>query len=108
MELKSFLYEHAFLYNIKREVICILIGERIKIIRNNSGQSQSVFAKHLSVTRNVIAKYENGIVEPPELFIKHMCSEFSVNENWLRTGEGNTYSVVIDKDSFAAKIHKIV
>lgn len=85
-----------------------LLGERIKIIRKNGKLSQEVFAERLSVTRNIIAKYENGLVEPSEIFIKHLCREFSVCERWLKSGEGDIYAVTTDEDVFSEKLGEIL
>lgn len=79
-----------------------LLGERIKIVRNNEKLSQELFAVRLSVTRNIIAKYETNLVEPTEIFIKYLCSEFGVSEHWIKTGEGDMY-VPTSKDHFYAE-----
>lgn len=68
-----------------------MISERIKIVRKYTKLSQEDFGSRLSVTRNVIASYELARVEPTELFIKHLCREFNVNEEWLRSGEGDIF-----------------
>lgn len=85
-----------------------MIGERIQLIRKNSDLSQEAFAKLLSVTRNIVAKYENGLVEPPELFLNHLCIKFGVSEVWLKTGEGDIYNVVTEDDLFSEKLGKIL
>lgn len=85
-----------------------MIGERLQIIRKDSGLSQEAFAKRLSVTRNVVAKYENGLVEPPELFINHLCMKFGVNENWLKTGDGDIYTAITEDDLMSEKLGNIL
>ncbi|MDC6267755.1 helix-turn-helix domain-containing protein [Lysinibacillus fusiformis] len=85
-----------------------MIGERIQEIRKENGLSQEEFGKRLAVSRNVVAKYENGLVEPPELFINHLCIKFGVSENWLKTGEGETYSAITEEDLFSEKLGKIL
>ena len=64
------------------------INERIKEIRRSSGLSQTDFAEHLGTTRGVITNLEGEKTSPNEPFIKLICREFNVNEDWLRTGEG--------------------
>ncbi|MFW7187304.1 helix-turn-helix domain-containing protein [Lysinibacillus sp. BNK-21] len=85
-----------------------MIGERIQEIRKENGLSQEEFGKRLAVSRNVVAKYENGLVEPPELFINHLCIKFGVSENWLKTGEGEVYSAINEEDLFSEKLGKIL
>ncbi|MEQ6049519.1 helix-turn-helix transcriptional regulator [Lysinibacillus capsici] len=85
-----------------------MIGERIQEIRKENGLSQEEFGKRLAVSRNVVAKYENGLVEPPELFINHLCIKFGVSENWLKTGEGEIYGAITEEDLFSEKLGKIL
>lgn len=85
-----------------------MISERIQVIRKESGLSQEEFGKRLAVSRNVVAKYENGLVEPPELFINHLSIKFGVSENWLKTGEGEIYTAITEEDLFSEKLGKIL
>ena len=67
------------------------IGLRIREIRNDNSLTQTEFGKKLSVSRDVIGNFEYRRVEPKELFIKHLCEVFSVNEHWLKNGKGARY-----------------
>ena len=77
------------------------INERIKEIRRSSGLSQTDFAERLGTTRGVITNLEGEKTSPNEPFIKLICREFNVNEDWLRTGEGEmleqTRASVLDR-----------
>ena len=64
------------------------INERIKEIRRSSGLSQTDFAERLGTTRGVITNLEGEKTSPNEPFIKLICREFNVNDDWLRTVEG--------------------
>ena len=65
------------------------INERIKAVRKNSGLSQTAFAERLGTTRGVITNLEGEKTEPNEPFLRLICKEFNVSEEWLRTGEGD-------------------
>ena len=67
------------------------MNERIKRIRNSLNISQTDFAQKLSISRSAVCKMESGENYPSEQTIKLMCSEFSVNEEWLRTGNGEMF-----------------
>ncbi|WP_439653980.1 helix-turn-helix domain-containing protein [Selenomonas dianae] len=54
--------------------------------------SQSAFAEMLGTKRDTIANYEGGRVEPTDTFIQLLCTKFHINEQWLRTGEGEMRS----------------
>lgn len=63
--------------------------ERLKLVRTQQGMTQSQFAEVLGTSRTAYAKYENGIVTPSDTFIRLLCEKFGINEQWLRTGEGD-------------------
>ncbi len=63
--------------------------ERLRKIFIESGKSQTEVAKKTNVTSAYIWKILNrDNVMPRDLFIKTVCKEFGINEDWLRTGEG--------------------
>lgn len=79
--------------------------ERVKEIRNDSGLNQSDFAASLGLTRDAYANFEYDRLKNPnakEPTIKAICKEFSVNEEWLRTGEGEKYIPVDSDDAILA------
>lgn len=62
--------------------------DRIKKIRKDAGLTQEKFAERLGIKRNTVATYETGKSEPMDNIVISMCREFSISENWLRTGIG--------------------
>lgn len=74
------------------------MNNRIKLIRKKKGLSQEEFGKRLSVTKASISRIEAGINNPSDQTIKLICSEFNVNENWLRTGTGGEDNMFIPED----------
>ncbi len=65
--------------------------ERIKKIRKELDMTQQEFAEKIGVKRNSFANYETGRNTPIEAVIKSICREFNVNEEWLRTGNGEMF-----------------
>ena len=65
--------------------------DRFKELRKVLGMTQQEFADRLAVSRNNIAGYEVGKSTPSESVIRLVCKEFSVNEEWLRTGAGEMF-----------------
>ena len=61
---------------------------RIKEIRLAHDLTQEQFANKLGLSRNFITQLENGTKQPSERTISDICRIFSINEKWLRTGEG--------------------
>ena len=72
--------------------------QRVKQLRKTLNMSQAKFGAALGVSRDVINNIERGRNKTPmsEMQIKHICSTFNVNEQWLRTGEEPMF---VDKHS---------
>lgn len=78
------------------------MGERIKQLRQALCMTQQEFADHLHIKRGAVANYEVGRNEPIDAVIGLICREFSVNETWLRTGEGEMFLKRSTEDEIAA------
>ena len=64
------------------------MNERILCVRKKLGLSRAAFGQKIGVSGDVINNLERGRVEIKEPMIKLICSEFSINEEWLRKGTG--------------------
>ena len=73
------------------------MNERIKEIRKELGYSQEKFGSMIGFKKNSVSQLENGVNKPSEQTIMSICREFHVNEEWLRTGEGEMF-VQLDKE----------
>lgn len=65
---------------------------RIKEIRNSLKMNQTEFAQHLGLSQSTLAMIEVGKRKFSDKHIKIICSTFNINENWLRTGEGEMFN----------------
>lgn len=81
------------------------MNKRIRQIREEQNMSQTAFGKALGISRDVVSNYETGRVDPTDLFIKHLCNTFYINEKWLRFGMGEVYikskEAILDELVFA-------
>lgn len=73
------------------------MNNRIKEIRKQAKLSQEKFGNAIGVSRDTIANIEADRIEIKEIFITSICREFNVNEEWLRTGNGEMYNLASDK-----------
>ena len=64
------------------------MNKRIAQIRKESALSQRAFADRIGITKNFVSLLETGNRVPSDRTISDICREFSINESWLRTGEG--------------------
>lgn len=77
------------------------MNERIKQLRKALDLTQQEFADRIGMKRNSIANYEIGRNTPIDAVIVSICREFNVNEEWLRTGEGEMFCEIKSNDIIA-------
>lgn len=81
--------------------------KRIKEIRRKLGITQADFGKGISVSQNYVWMIEKGDRIPSDRTIADICRVYNVNENWLRTGEGEPFMQLSREDTIAAYVGKI-
>ena len=67
------------------------MDKRIKKLRRTLDLTQQEFGDRIGVKRNTIATYEGGRSTPIDSVISLICREFSVHEEWLRSGTGEMF-----------------
>lgn len=65
-----------------------MMNERVKKIRLSENLNQSEFADKINISRSHLSLIENGVRSVTDRVISDICREFNINENWLRSGEG--------------------
>lgn len=65
------------------------MNNRIKEVRKYYKLNQTDFGNRLGVKQTTVAGWETSGRCPLDAIITLICREFSVNEQWLRTGEGS-------------------
>lgn len=76
---------------------------RIKALRKELNLTQEKFGERLGMKKNSISQIENGINALTEQLLVSICREFNVNEEWLRTGEGEMF-VTLNRTQQIAKL----
>ena len=64
---------------------------RLKAIRGELGLTQKEFASGAGLSYSMVMKSEIGAKTVGDKTIRKICNAYSVNENWLRTGEGRMF-----------------
>lgn len=82
--------------------------ERLKLLRKSLDITQQEFANKIGIKRNSYANYETGRNTPIDAIILSICREFNVNEEWLRTGEGEMFIQLPEEDEVAAYVSDLL
>lgn len=64
------------------------INSRFRQVRESLGLTQEDFAKRANRTRSEIKNIEYGKTSPKPEVIQAVCDRYGINQNWLKTGEG--------------------
>ena len=81
------------------------MNTRIKELRKALNKSQEDFGKILGLSKSGISEIEAGrrnVTEQHIIMLKN-CSDFNVNEVWLRTGEGDMF-LPIEREKDIARL----
>lgn len=84
------------------------IGGRIRLLRKDLNLTQAEFAKKIGLKQASIGLLENGSRNITERNVLSICEAFSVNEEWLRTGNGQMYRSLITDNNLAIEVAKLL
>ena len=86
----------------------MLLEDRIKQIREHFGLSQAHFAQKINKSPGFISLVETGRSNVSDDTIKSICSAFSINESWLRNGEGEmTSQAAVDRENVGTRVKQL-
>ena len=80
------------------------LNTRLITIRKFVSLSQEEFGKKLGITGAAISKIESGNRNVTEQMTLAIIREFDVNEQWLRTGEGEMFLIKTRDEEIASFI----
>lgn len=67
------------------------MNERIKELRNQLGLTLEEFGSRIGMSKSGLSKIERNVSGISDQTIRSICREFEVNEEWLRTGDGDMF-----------------
>ena len=86
----------------------IKLKDRFKELRKELNVTQQEFADKLKISRNFVAQIEMGSKVPSDRTIDDVCREFKVNEEWLRTGNGDMFVPGIKDKQISAMLADVM
>ena len=72
------------------------ITDRIQKVMKDKGIKNKDISEKLNISSASVSQFVNGKTKPSNANIRLFCKQFHVNEEWMRTGEGNPYFDVSD------------
>lgn len=83
-------------------------GKRVRELRKALALSGEKFGEQIGIKRNTLSQIETGKNNLTEQLLKSICREFNVNEDWLRTGEGEMFKTYDYDDEVAECIESMI
>lgn len=68
------------------------MNERLKELRKNLSLNQKELGDKIKLSQTHISSLEKGVREITDRIISDICREFSVNDEWFRTGHGEMFT----------------
>ena len=69
------------------------VNERIKQVRSVLKISQRDFSKRIFISQSSLGEIETGARNVNDRIIQLISSQFNVNKDWIKTGEGKMFDV---------------
>ena len=67
------------------------IGERIRLIRKETGLNQTDFGEKVGLRQSSLGQNESGVRNATDRTIILICEKYGVREEWLRNGTGEMF-----------------
>lgn len=83
-------------------------GIRVRTLRKDLGLTLEKFGDPLGVGKTAISKIENGENNLTDQMIVSICREYNVNEEWLRTGEGEMFKKLTPQEEVASYVSDLL
>ena len=83
------------------------MNKRIKELRKALNLTQNELGSRIGMTPNTITNYETGRRVPSNQVIFSICREFNVNEDWLRTGNGDMFNPISEDEELDLYVGRI-
>lgn len=80
------------------------MNERVKELRKALNLTMEKFGDRLGVKKNSISQIESGNRSLTDQMFLAICREFSVNEDWLRTGSGEMF--IVTRSDYIEKVSR--
>lgn len=84
------------------------LADRIKEIRKQKNLKQAEFGDRLGVKEATVTSWETGARNPSESVLLAICREFDVREEWLKTGEGDTFKKMSPEEEVASYVSDLL
>ncbi len=84
------------------------MNKRIRKLRKELNLTLDKFGEQIGLKKSSLSQIENGKCAITEQTIKSICREFNVNENWLRTGEGDIHIQISEEDELMQWAGKVL
>ncbi len=85
------------------------MNKRLKYLREEILLlSQEEFANRVGRKNDIISIYENGKKPISKKFIKLVCDEYNINQEWLETGKGPIFKEMTEIEQMKKKIDEVM
>lgn len=84
------------------------MNNRVRTLRKELNLTLDKFGEQIGLKKSSLSQIENGKCAITEQTIKSICREFNVNENWLRTDEGDIHIQMSEEDELMKWAGKVL
>lgn len=83
------------------------MADRISKVIRDKEKTKTAFSDRINVSQAFVSQMCSGLKVPSDRTIADICREYDVNEEWLRTGQGDPY-IQLSRDEELAQFFGVV
>ena len=84
------------------------LSDRITYIIETLGMEKIALAEKINVSQAFVSQLCSGSKQPSDRTISDICREFNVNEEWLRSGEGEPFKKLSKEEEIASYVEDLL
>ena len=84
------------------------LKDRVRLVRDDAGMTRAAFAERVGMTANSLYMIESGMRGISPATARELCRQFSVREDWLRTGEGEMHRDLTPAMEAADRVRRLL
>jgi len=85
------------------------LKDRVRMIRDEAGMTRAAFAAKIGYeSPNAVYSIETGIRGVSDAAVREICRQFSVREEWLRTGAGEMHRDLTPAMEAADRVRRLL
>ena len=84
------------------------VKDRVLAVRKDANMTREAFGARIGLTANSVYLMESGLRNPSSATAREICRQFSIREEWLKTGQGEMHRDLTPAMDAADRVRRLL